>query len=296
MRRVWIALAVILGSVVAATAQPAPDFYKGKTITLVTGTAGNGNYDLIARVVAEFLPRYLPGSPSAIVQSMPGASHVRATEYINNIAAKDGLTLGFVQPYIVLNKILNPSARYHPEELTWISRLVPLNQFGFVWHTSGVASVEQVKQKQISFGAAGATGPAAMVAWTLNRMIGTKFRVVRGYADDADEFLAIERGELEGMGSTQYGPLARRPGWIENKWAIPIYSIALQRLRQFPDVPTIVELAPSEADRDVMRIMATMPAIGITIVAPPSLPAERTDMLRKAVADMARDPAFKPAV
>ena len=147
MRRIGLALAALLAAVAAANAQPLGDYYKGRTITLVTGTAGNGNYDLIARVVAEFLPRYLAGAPNVIVQSMPGASHVRATEYVNNIAPKDGTVLGFVQPYIVLNKILTPAARYHPEDLTWIARLVPLNQFGFMWHRAGVSNIEQARQK-----------------------------------------------------------------------------------------------------------------------------------------------------
>ena len=295
MRAIAAIMAFLLGAA-GADAQTQSDFYKGRTVTLVTGTAGNGNYDLIARVVAEFLPRYLAGSPSVIVQSMPGASHVRATEYINNIAPKDGTILGFVQPYVVLNKMLTPNARYHPEELTWIARLVPLNQFGFMWHKAGVANIEQARQKQTSFGAAGATGPSAMTAWTLNRMIGTKFRVVRGYADDADQFLAIERGELEGMGSTQLGPIARRAGWLENKWAIPIYAISLQRLKAFPETPSIVELAVKEQDREVMRILGTMPAIGITIVAPPGLASERSAQLREAVAAMTKDAAFRPAV
>ena len=103
-----------------------------------------------------------------------------------------------MQPYIVLTKILNPTARYRPEDLTWISRLLPLVQIGLWWHTAGVSTIDQAKKKSLAFGAEGATGPAATVPWALNRMIGTKFRIVRGYPGDAAEFVAMERGEIKG--------------------------------------------------------------------------------------------------
>jgi tripartite-type tricarboxylate transporter receptor subunit TctC len=289
----------IAGLTVFATgagAQSAADFYRGKTITLVTGSSGNGSYDLVAEAVAQFLPQYMPGNPSAVIQSMPGASHVRATEYLNNIAPRDGTVLGFLQPYIVLNKILNPTTRYRPEELTWISRLLPLIQVGFVWHTVGVGSIDQAKQRSLSFGAEGATGPAATVPWALNRMIGTKFRIVRGYPGDAPEFLAIQRGELDGLGSAQWGFLVHQPGFIDQHWIVPLYVIGLQRLKDFPNVPTIVDLAPSKLDREIMRILATMPAIGTTVTAPPGVPQDRVGALREAIAKVAQDPGFRSAM
>ena len=129
--------------------------------------------------------------------------------------------------------------------------------------------------------------------WTLNRMIGTKFRVVRGYADDTSLFIAAERGEIDGLGSTQYASLVRHPGWIEKNWVVPLYAIALERLPQLPNVPTIVELAGNDRDRAVMRILGTMPDLGFTIIAPPFVPQDRLDALRQAVAEMIRDPGFK---
>ena len=157
--RTLISIAGMAFIATGANAQSVADFYKGKTLTLVTGTAGAGTYDLVAQLVAQYLPRYLPGNPTTIVQSMPGASHVRATEYINNIASRDGTVLGFVQPYVVLNKILNPTARYQPEKLNWITRLLPLNQIGFAWHTAGIKTIDQAKQKSMNIGAEGPPGP-----------------------------------------------------------------------------------------------------------------------------------------
>lgn len=165
-----------------------------------------------------------------------------------------------------------------------------------MWHTVGVSSIDQAKQRSLVFGAEGATGPAATVPWALNRMIGTKFRIVRGYPGDAPEFLAIQRGELDGLGSAQWGFLEHQPGYIDQHLIVPLYVIGLQRLKEFPDVPTIVDLAPNEPDRKIMRILATMPAIGTTITAPPNVPPDRVDALREATAKMARDPGFISAM
>ena len=127
-----------------------------------------------------------------------------------------------------------------------------------------------------------------MVAWTLNRMIGTKFRVVRGICRRYLLVSCDRRGETHGLGSAQYGSLVRRPGWIDKNWVVPLYAIALERLPQLPNVPTIVELAGNDRDRAVMRILATMPDLGITIIAPPAVPQDRVDALRQAVAEIWR--------
>ncbi len=289
------ALAVIVAAIAITTtaiAQTPAEFYKGKTVTLVSGTAGSGTYDLVGRVVARHLPHYLAGAPNAVVQSMPGASHVRATEYVENAAVRDGTVLGVVQPYVVLNKLLNPGARYHPERLTWIGRLLPLTQIGFAWRNAGVTRIEEVKSKAITLAAAGATGPAATVPWALNRMIGTKFRVVRGYADDSAEFLALERDETEGMGSCNFASIVNHPDWLRDNKVFPLYVIGLHRMARYPDVPTIVELVSEPTDRAVIEVLATMPELGMTIMAPPDVPADRVEALRGALAAMSRDPAF----
>ena len=105
-------IAAAFGS--TAEAQSAANFYAGRTITLVIGSGVGGSYDSAGRLVAQYLKRYVPGNPTVVPQNMPGASSVRAAEYIFNVAPHDGTTLGFVQPTVVLNKVLDPSAKYEP--------------------------------------------------------------------------------------------------------------------------------------------------------------------------------------
>lgn len=297
LRRVSVALAIAatcapLNGATAQTPQ-APAFFQGKVMTLINGDAGGGLYDLVSRVVAQFLPRYIPGSPSIIVQGMPGASQVRAATYVQNVAAPDGLTLGLVQPYVILNKILDPSAKYDPKRLTWIARVAPLSQIGFAMSRTGVTSLDALKERTLNVGATGATGPAAMSPWAIDRMTGAKIRVIMGYTDNAAMFHALVQGELDGMGSADYSFIRHQPGWAEGKLFNPLYSISLRRLSQFPDTPAIVELAGGEEQRDVLMLLGTIPTVGVTIMAPPDVPVDRVAILRSAAEKMTADPEFR---
>jgi tripartite-type tricarboxylate transporter receptor subunit TctC len=275
-----------------AQADAVADFYAAHPITIVIGSQGGGSYDVTARLAARFLTKYTPGNPAVVLQNMPGASHVRAQEYLANLAPKDGSTLAFVQPSVVMNAITNPGAKYNPAEMTWIGRLQSVHNVGFSLVSSGVLDVRAALTKPLIVGAAGSTGPAAMVPWALNRMIGTKFKVVRGYADDTAEFVAFERGEIQAMGSANYASVVRHTGWLDKGFVSLLYTISTKRKAAAPDTPAIVELVDSPRDKAVMSLLGAMPDIGITIQAPAKIPAERTAALREAAWKMFQDPEF----
>ncbi len=275
-----------------ARADAVADFYASHHITIVIGSSGGGSYDVTARLTARFLPKYIPGNPTIVLQNMPGASHVRAQEYLANLAPKDGSALAFVQPSVVMNAITNPAAKYNPADMTWIGRLQAVHNVGFALTASGVTSVAAALQKPLVIGAAGSTGPAAMVPWALNRMIGAKFKIVRGYADDTAEFVALERAEIMGMGSANFASVARHTGWLEGGVVKLLYTISTARKPAAPDTPSIVELVQTQRDKAVMSLIGSIPDIGITIEAPAKIPADRAAALRAAAWQMFHDPEF----
>lgn len=286
-------LAACAIDVAAASADPIADFYKGKNISLIIGSGEGASYDIVGRLVAQHLQRYIPGRPTIVPRNMPGASSVRATEYFYNAMARDGTSLAFVQPTVVLNKITDPSAKYEPQEFKWLGRVGEVVTVGVVWHTAPALTVEDAKQKEVIFGAAGATGYAATIPWALNRLVGTKFNVVRGYESMSTEILAMERGEIQGIGSLvwDYFP-ASKPDWVAQKLVHPIYTVSLARYRLLPDVPTIVELAGNDLDRNVMKLFAGTLTIGYAVAASPQIPADRLAALRKAFDEVVKDPEF----
>jgi tripartite-type tricarboxylate transporter receptor subunit TctC len=276
-----------------AFAQSAESFYKGKTMALVIGSGEGASYDLVGRMVARALEKQIPGHPTIVPRNMPGASSIRATEYVYNAMPRDGTSLMFVQPTVVLNKAIDPKAKYEPREFKWLGRVGEVVTVGVVWHTAPALTVEEAKKKEVIFGAAGASGYAATVPWALNALIGTKFNVVRGYKSMATEIVAMERGEVQGIGSLvwDYFP-ASRPDWVKDKKVLPIYTISLSRYHSLPDVPTIVELAGSELDRNVMKMLAGTLTIGYAVATTPGVPDDRLVVLRKAFDAAVKDPAL----
>jgi tripartite-type tricarboxylate transporter receptor subunit TctC len=276
----------------AVSADPIADFYRGKNVTFIIGSGEAGTYDLGGRLIARYLTRYIPGNPTLVPQNMPGASSVRAASYIYSVAARDGAVLGTAQPTIILNKLLDPAAKYEPEKYTWIGRLQPMTLVGIAWKAAPNHTMEDAKSRKLIVGASGASGTSAIVPWALNRVAGTHFQVVTGYASAVPQLLAMERGELEGVGSEALNDVLAKRDWIDNDKVNFLYTIATRRSTRLPDVPTIVEFAQNDLDRAVLRLLGSVTDIGLTVMAPPGVPDDRIAILREAFLKMVKDPDF----
>jgi tripartite-type tricarboxylate transporter receptor subunit TctC len=274
-----------------AAAQTSEEIYKGKTINLIVAAGEGGGFDIAARLVAQHLVAFLPGRPAIVVQNMPGANGIRAAEYLFRVAPADGLTIGILQPLMVLNKVLDPSARYRPQDFTWIARMNPAPNYGVAWHTAPVGSIAQARETKITFAAGGPLGPAWIVPQALNRLAGTKFAIIKGYPSATDQGLAMERGEVEGMGSASEEYLDDR-GWLAQNLVKAIYTVGQARRPKAPDAPTVYELMKNEHDREIMKLVAGETEIGRAFVAPPGIPAAAAAALRQGFAQVLQDSDF----
>jgi tripartite-type tricarboxylate transporter receptor subunit TctC len=239
---VALALAGLLGGACVATAD---DFYKGKTVQLIIGTGEGGGYDLSARLVAQFLPDYIPGRPVVVPRNMPGAGSIAAAEYVYNVAPKDGTVVLIVQPTFLLEKINDRSRKYEPEKFSWLGRVDQSVVMGVIGAKSPAQSVAEAKTRTVVIAANAAAGTSATIPWALNKMIGTRYKVVLGYDSSANMGFAIEKGEADALGSTSWDYLETKRDWFEgpNKVKIP-YVITLQRFKKLPDVPTVAATLP----------------------------------------------------
>jgi tripartite-type tricarboxylate transporter receptor subunit TctC len=288
---VIIALAAWLGAA-PSSADPIADFYRGKAVTFIIGSGEAGVYDLGSRLMARYLSRYIPGHPTLVPQNMPGASSVRAASYIYSVAPNDGTAFGTAQPTIILNKLLDPTAAYQPEKYTWIGRVQPVALVGIAWKAAAEHTMADAKARKLIVSASGASGTSAIVPWALNRIAGTHFRVVTGYQSLIPQLLAMERGEVEGIGSASLSDVLARQDWIKGDKVSFLYSISAKRSAKLPDVPAIVEFAPDDLDRAVLRLLGSVSDIGFTIMAPPGVPADRVASMRQAFAAVMKDPDF----
>jgi len=170
--------------------------------------------------------------------------------------------------------------------------LQPITLVGIAWKGAPDHTMADAKDRKLIVGASGASGTSAIVPWALNRIAGTNFQVVTGYESQVPQLLAMERGELEGVGSGTLSDILAREDWIKNDKVSFLYTIATRRSTKLPDVPSIVEFAQTDLDRAVLRLLGSVSDIGFTIMAPPGIPADRTASLRQAFLEMVKDPDF----
>jgi tripartite-type tricarboxylate transporter receptor subunit TctC len=278
-------------SIISAGAESVADFYKGKSINLIIASAEGGGYDISGRLIAAHLSKFVPGHPTVIPRNMAGASGMQAVDYMYNVAPQDGTVICIPQPTMILNKVVDHSARYEPQQFGWIGRMASLQTLGVVWHTAPVQNIEAAKKEPLIIAAAQGNGSGANVLTALNRLVGTKFTMVKGYKSVSESGLAMERGEVQGISSTSWEYVESK-GWIKGKDIGFLYIIGSSRNPKIPDTPTINELASNNADRDVLRSISSAADIGRAILTPPNVAADRVEALRDAFAAMLRDPEF----
>jgi tripartite-type tricarboxylate transporter receptor subunit TctC len=272
LNRLFAGAALACATLAQAQAQSEADFYKGKTIQLIIGTGEGGGYDLSARLVAQMLPEYIPGRPVIVPRNMPGAGSIAAAEYVYNVAPKDGTVMLIVQPTFLLEKINDRARKYEPEKFSWIGRADQSVVMGVIGWKSPAQSVAEAKTKEVVIAANAAAGTSATIPWALNKMIGTKYKVVLGYDSSANMGLAIDKGEADALGSTSWDYLETKREWFEDKKVKIPYVITLDRFKKLPDVPTVLELVDNPRDKNALK---------------------RIEILRKAFDAMVNDPKFQ---
>lgn len=274
-----------------SNAEPVAEFYKGKTIALYIGSGVGGGYDSSGRLIGQHMAGKIPGKPTIVPKNMPGASSVVAAKYFSSVAARDGTSLGFFQPSIVTQKVVDKEKELLPEKFVWIGRMLPAALFGVVWHTSPVKTFEDVKKVELIVAAPSVTGAGAQVPYAFNRMIGTKFTVVSGYKSSSATGLAMERGEVQGLGSTSYEYIASK-GWHTGGQVRFIYAMGIERDSRLPDVPSLIELVTTKEDQQVMKLLGVSTTVGRSLAAAPETPSDRAAALRVAFAETVKDPQF----
>jgi tripartite-type tricarboxylate transporter receptor subunit TctC len=274
-----------------ARAQSVADFYRGKSINLLVGSGEGGGFDASARLLAQFFPKYMPGAPSILVQNTPGASGLRVAEIVSNLSPRDGTTIAITQPQMTLNKVLDPAGRYRPQDMLWIGRMGAFVTFIVVRSDAPVQTVELVKQKELIIGASAPTGPGVLIPSALNELAGTKFKMVKGYRSAQETGLALDRGEIQGIGSAAF-EFVDSKGWLKTGFAKMLATIGMKRHHGALESPTVLELMSNARDTNVMKIVISGSEIGRAFMAPPGVPVERLAALREAFDKMVRDPEF----
>jgi len=292
-RRLVGACALMLAAQGGATADATADFYRGRTISLYVGFPPGGGYDLYARVFEPYFTRHIPGNPSIVIKSMLGGSGMKAAGYMSTVTPQDGTSLGVFIDALTLGKVLGGPGEFDPVKLVWIGRIVSTATLAMVWHTSAVQSIQEAKLRPIIIAASVPSNSSSFIPAALNDLIGTKFKIVRGFPGSPPMALAMERGEVDAIGGMSWEAIQlTKQDWLTEKKAHGLYTHGATRIKDLPDVPGLLDLAVDDKSRRILGLMGGGPDIGRSLAAEPGIPGGRAAALRKAFMATMEDPEF----
>jgi tripartite-type tricarboxylate transporter receptor subunit TctC len=282
--------ALLFGANVAAYAAEPETFYKGKTVIISIGFAPGGSYDYFGRLVARHLGKHLPGNPTVIAETMPGAGSLTAANYLYARAPRDGTALGIVSQTVAIEEALGTSGvQYKAAQFNWIGRATSVNEVSLTFHSSSTKTIRDAIAHETTMASTGAGSPSETYLKLLNAVAATKFKLVGPYPASNDAMLAMERGEVDGA-FTSYNTLkVFRQDWLREK-KINILVQYGERSADLPDVPVAVDLAKTEEDKRLMAFYVSSEQIGRAFLAPPETPAGRVAVLRQAYDETMQDP------
>ena len=276
----------------APGALAAEDFYKGKTISIMT--SGAGSYEAYARLLAKYMSKNIPGEPNMIVKNMSGASGLKATNYMANVAPKDGTEIAGVHGHLLTLPMFNPQGvQYESNKLSWIGSATKELYLAYMWHTSPVQSMAEARVKESIVGGQAVGSMSIDIAILANAMMGTKFKIVTGYAGSQETRLAVERGEIHGhVGTALTTILSSNPEWISEKKITVIAQFGEKPHKMLPTAPLLLDFVLKPEDKAAMQLFLARQETGKPYFAPPGIPADRLAILRKAFDASVADPAF----
>jgi tripartite-type tricarboxylate transporter receptor subunit TctC len=267
-----------------AKADAVADFYHGRTVTLFVGYSVGGGYDNYARVLARHLGNHIPGNPSVLPQNMPGAGSLRALNYLYNAAPKDGSAIGTFGRGLAMEPLIGSSpTQFDARKLLWLGSGSDEISLCGTWHASRVKSWNDMQTVPFTVGGEGSGSDPDIFAAMMKNVFGVKLRIVSGYPGSAEVALAVERGEVDGRCGWSLSSLRQmRPDWLATRQFKPIVQLNLTKSPELPEVPAITELATSETQRQILKLVLSRQSMARPFAAPPGLPADRAAALRAA--------------
>jgi tripartite-type tricarboxylate transporter receptor subunit TctC len=277
-----------------AAAQAEQDHFKGKTIRLIVGQAAGGGYDAYGRLLAPFLTQFVPGQPAVTVQNMPGAGSILMANYLYAQAPHDGTVIALGGGPIATAALFGAAgARFDARRFSWIGSMNSEKGVAVVWHTAPHQTAADLFEQELVVAGAGVNADSVVFPNAVNRVLATKFKVVPGYKGSAEMVLAMERGEVQGIGNWHYSSIiANRPDWLRDKKIRLVLQLGLGAHPELPDVPTIMDVAKTQEQRDVLSIVFGQQTLGRPVLGPPEMDSAPLRILRDAFAAIMRDQQF----
>jgi tripartite-type tricarboxylate transporter receptor subunit TctC len=262
-------------------------------VNLIIGFGAGGGYDALGRMLADHLGSHLPSHPAVVPQNMPGGGSFRAASYIYNQAPKDGSTIALISRDSALGPLTGQAgALFDATKLSWLGTPATETNVCIANRTAAVKNVRGLKEKTLIVGDTGPGTGTHAYPKALNAILGFKFKLVGGYPSTANVFLAMERGELDGVCESYDSVQARQPTWIPSGTVSVLFQGGVKPNPELKGVPFVVDLAQRPEDKQAIEFLYIGQGIGRPFVAPPGLAPATLKTLRDAFDATMKDPAF----
>ena len=289
-----LAAVLLAAGAAGAHAQSAEQFYKGRQLSMVVFSGAGSTYDIYARLLARHLGEHIPGNPTFVVQNMLGAGGLKVEEYLYRIAPKDGSVIGTIGRGLPFEPMLGRNeVNVDPLKFTWVGSINRDVSLALSWSTSPVKTFDDLKKHELLVPGTGAGADSEIMPRAFNQLAGTRFKIIEGYRDTPVGALAMERGELDGVGYWSWSSImAAHPDWVRDKKVNLLFHTGMAPIADAPGVPSIRDLVTDPVDHRALTFLLAREVMGRPYLAPPGLPPDRTAALRAAFAATLRDPAF----
>ena len=273
-----------------ASAQSVAEFYRGKTVNVYIGVGAGGEYDIQARLVARHIGKHIPGNPSVVPQNMTGAGGLKMINYLYGVAPKDGTAIGMIaNQFPALQVIGTSGVQFDAGKMQWLGSIAPAVETMAVWHTAGVKSIDEARQREVVAGASARGAISFTYPAVMNELLGTKFKIVTGYTGGNEINIAMERGEVQSRNNTWSSWKATKPHWLKEQ-KLFVIAQAGPRARDL-NAPSIEDLTKTPEDRQLMELAVSGTQFGRPF-ATNAAPADRVAALRAAFDATMKDPEF----
>lgn len=288
-----LAAAFAVAAPAAVRAQSTDAFFKGTTLSMYVGSGAGGGYDLVGRLVAHHMSRYLPGNPNIVVKDMEGASGVTAANFMYNVAPKDGSAISAASNSALALAIYgDPVVHYDPRKFEWIGSTDKQTAICVTWYNTGIKTLDDAKKRQVTVSATGVSAGPGVYPRILNEIFHTKFKVISGYKTSTMR-LALEKGEVDGICGLAWQTYKNvSPSWIAEKKLNILVQMGLTKLPELSNVPLALDLIKNPLDKQMLELIVLPQEFGRPFVAPPGVPADRMKVWRAAFQKVIKDPRF----
>ncbi len=293
-----LSLTVMLSVVpIPVSAETVADFFRGKTITSVVPFGPGGGYGIYNQIMARHLGRFIPGNPTIVAQYMPGAGGITASNYMFNVAKRDGLVMSMVSDSVALASVIDADKiRYKVNEFIWIGAIERVNNVTAVRADAGIKKLDDLKEKSVVLGGSGPGSPTSLLPALMRWLKNYNIKTVEGYEGINPMFAAMDRNEIAGMTVSWTIFKTLKKEWFEKGYAIPIVQFGSKKEKDLPSIPLALDIAQTPEQKSVARFLASNVDVGRSFIFPPGVAEDRVAAVRSAFDKMVQDSEFRAEI